>query len=222
MNLIEIINEKLDQIVENCKSNTQLANHVQRQLDKMTAYILQNDEILQNNDQQGNQFQLQLRPDAPPTIKFDLTAANPMLNIPNQIVLTQAVIQGLVKQEISTEKDRVKQKLAGFDPRESPACIFINNHFGSDIHQQTLCEFAKKIAKKNQIVLDRDSKRRKTVLLKWFHDHWDVIRNDFENTQLLNDKLIIKDQDELLHKNDVDQDEINHKNEVDQDTLREF
>ena len=218
MSLINNINEKLDQIVELAQSNTQIANYVQQQFDKMTAHILQNDEILQNNsilnnnnDLQRNQLQHQLHPDPPPAIKFDLSAANPIFSFPNQIVLTQAVIQGLVAQETSTEKDRVKQKLAGFDPRESPACIFINNHFGSDIHQQTLCEFAKKIAKKRQIILDRDSKRRKTVLLKWFHDHWDVIQADFENTQLLNDKLITKDQDEL-----------SKKNELDRDGLREF
>lgn len=203
MSFIDIISEKLDNIIELSKPNTQLANYAQQQFDKMTTYIIQNEVILQNNsplditDPQRNQFQAQLHPDSPPALKFDLTANNLLLNAPNQLVLTQAVIQGLSKQEISTEKDRVKQKLAGFDARQSPACIYINSHFGADIHQQTLCKFAKKIAKKRQIILDRDSKRRKTLLLKWFHDHWDLIRTDFENTQLLDDTLVINDQNEL-------------------------
>ena len=200
MTFIESINEKLDQIIDISKPNEQLTNYVQQQLDKITAYVLQNEESLQNNnildinDSQRNQFQSQIHPDVPPAFKFDLSSNNPLLIAPNQIVLTQAVIQGLVKQEISTEKDRVKQKLAGFDVQQSPACIYISNHFGTDIRQQALCELAKKISKKRQIILDRDSKRRKTVLLKWFHDHWSLIHKDFENTQLVNGKLIMNDQ----------------------------
>ncbi|OHT15337.1 hypothetical protein TRFO_42584 [Tritrichomonas foetus] len=121
---------------------------------------------------------------------------NPLLAFPNnQIALTQAAIQGLVKQTQSVEKDRVRQKLAGFDPKTSPACNYINSKFGQDVRQHCLCEMAKYIAKKRQIVLDRDSKRRKSVLLKWFHDKWEIISKDMEFFIVQNDELIINDPD---------------------------
>lgn len=202
MNFKDIISEKLNHIIDISKPNVQMTNYAQHQIEKMTTYIIQNEVILQNNglldinDPQRSQFQFQLHPDMPPILKFGIESNNALFNPPNQFVLTQAVIQGISKQEISTEKDRVKQKLAGFDVRKSPACIYISSHFGSDVHQQTLCKFAKKIAKKNKIILDRDSKRRKALLFKWFHDHWDIIRTDFENAQLLDDTLVINDSNE--------------------------
>ena len=107
--------------------------------------------------------------------------------------ITQA-LQGMARQE-SVEKERIRHKLTGFDPNLSPAWIAIRTQFGPDVKQISLCEIAKYLAKKRQILLDRDSKRRKSILLKWFHDHWNVIEPCMSMFKLNGDTVIITDPD---------------------------
>ena len=72
----------------------------------------------------------------------------------------------------SLEKQKLAMKLNGFDYKTSDSWKSIVAMFGSDIKRTTLCEIAKFIASKKGIRMDRDSKRRKDVLLKWYSDNW--------------------------------------------------
>lgn len=73
------------------------------------------------------------------------------------------------------EKVRVAIRLSGFNPKDNYVINEINKRFGPNIKHGELVAIAQAIAEKAQIKLDRDAKRRKNVLLKWFHENWDTI-----------------------------------------------
>ena len=79
------------------------------------------------------------------------------------------------RQQPQDEKVRIAMRLAGFNPKDNPVTQEITRRFGSTIKHGELVGIAQAIADKAQIKLDRDAKRRKNVLLKWFSENWDVI-----------------------------------------------
>ncbi|KAH0786439.1 hypothetical protein GPJ56_009650 [Histomonas meleagridis] len=89
------------------------------------------------------------------------------------IITDQMAPQGF---SLNGEKIRVAVRLAGFDAKESPVVQDINRRFGSDIKQGELVNIAAIIAENAGIKLDRDAKRRKSVLLKWFDENWTKIQ----------------------------------------------
>ena len=118
--------------------------------------------------------------------------------IPFQYTTNYAVNQAiceLARQPMSLEKERVRLRLVGFEPNSSKAWKYISSHFGHEIKQHCLCEMAKYLSAKRNIPLDRDSKRRKSVLIKWFHENWEKISVDMTKFRIHNDELIIEDPD---------------------------
>ena len=89
-----------------------------------------------------------------------------------QINLTPVILNSIIHRNQSPEKERIKQKLAGFDPQTSLAVLYIHQQFGNDISHAKLTELARFASEQAHVMLDRDSKRRKSMLLKWFHDNW--------------------------------------------------
>ena len=170
--LITSISEKLSRIIDAASSDPNLSNSILMQLEKATQAL-----------QQGRSLD--------PLVQ---TQTDQLLyDIPQSIALTQA-LQGIVRQ-MSAEKERVRQKLATFDPKTSPACIAITQRFGADVRQHCLCEIAKYLARKKQLVLDRDSKRRKCVLMKWFHDNWAVLEPLMAMFKIVGEEVIVEDPD---------------------------
>ena len=78
-------------------------------------------------------------------------------------------------QESNTERRRIESRLNGFNPKDNRAWKAITEQFGVQIKQPELLSIATLVAENANIKLDRDAKRRKTVLIKWFDEHWDVI-----------------------------------------------
>jgi len=73
------------------------------------------------------------------------------------------------------EKMRIAYRLQGFNPKDNHVTQEITRRFGSNLKQGELVGIAQVIAEKAQIKLDRDAKRRKNVLLKWFSENWETI-----------------------------------------------
>lgn len=73
------------------------------------------------------------------------------------------------------EKARISERLKDFNPRETDAWKKITQKFGPNIKQPELISIANLLASQAKIKLDRDAKRRKSVLIKWFQEHWDEI-----------------------------------------------
>jgi hypothetical protein len=78
--------------------------------------------------------------------------------------------------EGNKEKERIAGRLQGFNPKDNQVWKEITRRFGSNIKQPELLSVANVLASNAHIKLDRDAKRRKTVLVKWFEENWVSIR----------------------------------------------
>lgn len=81
-------------------------------------------------------------------------------------------MQILTGGDITGEKIRIALRLSGFDPKNSFVANEISRRFGPNIKQAELYNIAQCIADYAKLNIDRDAKRRKSVLLKWFEEHW--------------------------------------------------
>lgn len=73
------------------------------------------------------------------------------------------------------EKERITNRLSGFNPKDNVAWREITSRFGNNIKQQELLSIANVLANSASLKLDRDAKRRKCVLIKWFEENWQAI-----------------------------------------------
>jgi hypothetical protein len=74
--------------------------------------------------------------------------------------------------EQSSEKKRIANRLKGLIPKQSPAWQEITRRFGLNVKHPELVEIATVLSENANIRLDRDAKRRKAVLIKWFEENW--------------------------------------------------
>jgi hypothetical protein len=77
--------------------------------------------------------------------------------------------------EANREKDRIAGRLSGFNAKDTPVWREITQRFGNNIKQPELLSIAQVLASSAEVKLDRDAKRRKTVLVKWFEENWERI-----------------------------------------------
>lgn len=84
-------------------------------------------------------------------------------------------INAPVTNEGNKEKERITNRLNGFNPKDNPAWREITTRFGNNIKQPELLSIATVLASNANIKLDRDAKRRKSVLIKWFEENWKAI-----------------------------------------------
>jgi hypothetical protein len=73
------------------------------------------------------------------------------------------------------ERDRIATRLNGFNSKDNIAWKTIAQRFGQNIKQAELLSMAEVVASQANIKLDRDAKRRKSVLIKWFEENWVAI-----------------------------------------------
>lgn len=74
------------------------------------------------------------------------------------------------------EKQRIHERLRGFNVKSNFVVEELTRRFGSDVKQGELVDVALAISEKADIRLDRDAKRRKAVLFKWFEENWQTIQ----------------------------------------------
>ena len=85
------------------------------------------------------------------------------------------------------EKLRVFTRLKGFRAKESLVWTEITRRFGNEIKHGELLSIAEVVAANAGVQLDRDAKRRKSVLIKWFEENWFQI-SPYLNYVILEDK----------------------------------
>ena len=95
--------------------------------------------------------------------------------------------------QTNDEKIRIAYRLQGFNPKDNHVIQEITRRFGSNLKQGELVGIAQVIADKAQIKLDRDAKRRKNVLLKWFSENWNTIITFI-------DYIVLEDNNNTLNK----------------------
>jgi hypothetical protein len=73
---------------------------------------------------------------------------------------------------VSQERVRVGHRVMGFNWRQSNAWLLLRSFYGSDLTQAELVAIASVLAARANIRLDRDARRRKAVMVKWFDENW--------------------------------------------------
>ena len=88
---------------------------------------------------------------------------------------TKKAKQSLVLENETDEMERVKKRIQGFNYKNSYAWKTLSAKFGPKLAHEELMSIAELLLTQTKLVLDRDAKRRKAVLVKWFEENWDVI-----------------------------------------------
>ena len=76
---------------------------------------------------------------------------------------------------VTKEKERIASRLGNFNPKDNIVWREITQRFGASIKQPELLSIATVLAQNANVKLDRDAKRRKSVLIKWFEENWVAI-----------------------------------------------
>ena len=80
------------------------------------------------------------------------------------------------RRDRENEIARVQQRVSGFDFLCSDAWTYLCRHFGNKVTQEELVSIADAIKPYARVKLDRDARRRKSVILKWYQDNWPQIQ----------------------------------------------
>ena len=92
--------------------------------------------------------------------------------------MSQAELRRKLRQagKLRREKQRLDERMRGFTADDSMSWRGLCYHFQTPklIHSE-LISIATLVAQVANIKLDRDAKRRKSVLLKWFEENWGAI-----------------------------------------------
>ena len=84
---------------------------------------------------------------------------------------------GIAPQQTSNaERQRINQRLNGFNAKDNEPWKEITQRFGANIKQPELLSIANVLSQSANVKLDRDAKRRKKVLIKWFAENWEAIK----------------------------------------------
>lgn len=83
------------------------------------------------------------------------------------------------------EQDRLRDRLQEFNYKNSAAWQELSRRQWAERSQKELVSIAQVIAKHCNINLDRESKRRKEVLIKWFDDHLQEILPSFDQIEIV-------------------------------------
>lgn len=75
------------------------------------------------------------------------------------------------------ERKRVDARLNGFIYKESAAWRVITERYGDNLNQNELLSLAEVIAAQLNLKVDREAKRRKEVLIKWYDEHLEKIKS---------------------------------------------
>lgn len=74
------------------------------------------------------------------------------------------------------ERKRVDQRLKGFSVKNSFGWKIICDFYGPNLNQAELLSLAEVLAQQLNLKVDREAKRRKEVLIKWFDENIGVIQ----------------------------------------------
>jgi len=92
------------------------------------------------------------------------------------------------RQSADNERQRVEKRLNGFEVRGCRAWNAIVDSFGPSLSQNELLSIAQIISYHASLKLDREAKRRKEVLIKWFDENFATIQPYFQ-------KIVLRDAD---------------------------
>ena len=87
-----------------------------------------------------------------------------------------------------TEAKRVAERLKGFDYQKSDVWKTLKTKFSSGITHNELKSIAQVCCYFTKLSLDRDATRDNRVLIKWFDENWDVLKDTVKKICLRDEK----------------------------------
>ena len=87
-----------------------------------------------------------------------------------------------------TEASRVKKRLLGFSPEDSPACQWIHRWWPGLVRRELTAIALVLSWNLSTCPVDRDAKRDGRVLQKWFDENWAIIQPYLEEVHLLDEQ----------------------------------
>jgi hypothetical protein len=94
---------------------------------------------------------------------------------PSKSDSVKAVSMLAARGDMGTDRQKVCRRIGDFEWHKSAEWEEICRRYGGDLLHKDLLAIAKVTAIKAGLPLDRDAKRRKNVLIKWFHEHWEIL-----------------------------------------------
>jgi hypothetical protein len=85
---------------------------------------------------------------------------------------------------VAQERKRIIARLGTFCGKTSKAWEGITKRFGDHLNHTELLSIAQVVGWLIGINVDREAKRRKEILIKWFDDHWPIVSVVLEQTRL--------------------------------------
>ena len=101
-----------------------------------------------------------------------------------QAHMTASKKKAVLSLALSDERARVEKRVAGFAYRKSPVWKHLCHCYGPKLRQEELVSIADLLCAKLNIKLDRDARRRKVVIVKWFEEHWHQVQHVLPNIVL--------------------------------------
>lgn len=86
---------------------------------------------------------------------------------------------------IQHERHRIDERIRNFDYERSDAWTELKRRGWDQLSQAELLSIAQILGKKLGIELDREAKRRKSILVKWFDENLTVLRSRMGNIDLV-------------------------------------
>ena len=86
------------------------------------------------------------------------------------------------------EAKRVAERLNGFDYEKSKIWEILKEKFSSGVTHNELKSVATILCKYANLTLDRDATRDNRVLIKWFDEKWDVLKDYIDKVSLKDNK----------------------------------
>ena len=111
------------------------------------------------------------------------------INLDQNVSKTQ--IKTLIRNSNRIQKEgeieRIKKRIDGFKYQNSRAWMVLSQRFGEKVTHDELVSVAEIIKPFSGIKLDRDARRRKNVIIKWFDDNWSIVEH-YINYVILEDE----------------------------------
>lgn len=105
-------------------------------------------------------------------IDYDLVETS-LRNIKDELIL--ASNNPTIETTDNIAETQKKKKKDSFNYKDTEAYQMIIDKFGNNVRQQELIQIACCLSKKIGVKVERDSKRRKDLLFKWFQENIDKI-----------------------------------------------
>jgi hypothetical protein len=82
------------------------------------------------------------------------------------------------------EKNKAAERLNDFNLGESPAYAALKDRFGERVTRKKMLSIAQILSGGLRIAIDREAKRRRDVMIKWFDENWAAIEPHLDKITL--------------------------------------